>query len=453
MGVEPIASVNSLPVHKHEDDGEPYLFAPFDGRRLTHQFFRFPAKFHAPVVNQLLADYTNPGACVFDPFCGSGTLLVEASILGRDSIGIDVDPLSVFISSVKTHALKRPALDRTCEQLLDALRKHRRSAAEYDFLMHHDLDEDVFREESQSVWIPSIPNRDHWFFRYVLIDLGQLLKSIDDLAVPNTHRNFLRLAFAATIRSASRADPVPVSGLEVTSVMLAKEKTGRRIDVFSLFERRLNRMISDMETYAEARVPGADCRVYQANAARIPKSIARSVDAVVTSPPYNAAVDYYRRHKLEMFWLGFTSSQAERLALLQKYIGRPKVPQRHEYVRSKEAGPAAIAELERQMRQTSPERADAFRHYAVGMSHTYACLAPRMKPGSFMIVVVGHSTWNGTEIHTSSLMEALSDPWFRLSETHWFPAKNRHMSYGRHNSANIDREYVLIFKRTRRRKA
>ncbi len=448
MGVERIASVNSLPVHKREDDGEPYLFAPFDGKRLTHQYFRFPAKFHAPVVNQLLVDYTDPGACVFDPFCGSGTLLVEASVLGRNSIGIDVDPLSVFITSVKTHALRRAALERTCGQLLDALTPFRRSPADYDLLMHQDIDEETFKQESQSLWIPAIPNRDHWFFRYVLVDLARLLASIETLSIPSTHRDFLRLAFAATIRGASRADPVPVSGLEVTSVMLEKEKAGRRIDVYSLFERRLTRMVSDMEAYADARDPSADCRVYQVDAAQIPRNIARSVDAVITSPPYNAAVDYYRRHKLEMFWLGFTFNQADRLELLQRYIGRPKVPQRHKYVRSTEDGPAVIAELEQQMRGASPERADAFKHYAVGMSHTFACLAPRMKPGSFMIVVVGHSTWNGTEIHTSSLMEALSDPWFKLIETQWFPAKNRHMSYGRHNDANIDREYILVFKRT-----
>lgn len=53
------------------------------------------------------------------------------------------------------------------------------------------------------------------------------------------------------------------------------------------------------------------------------------IDTVITSPPYLNAVDYYRRHQLEMFWLGLVSSAAERLGLRPKYIGRAGVRQQH----------------------------------------------------------------------------------------------------------------------------
>lgn len=75
--------------------------ADFD--RLTHYLFRYPAKFHPPVVRALLERYTGKGECVFDPFCGSGTLLVEASVLGRPSIGLDVDPVAVAVTGAKVH--------------------------------------------------------------------------------------------------------------------------------------------------------------------------------------------------------------------------------------------------------------------------------------------------------------------------------------------------------------
>lgn len=61
--------------------------------KLTHYLFRFPAKFHPPVAQTLIEDYSLEGDCVLDPFCGSGTLLVEALRAGRDAVGTDIDPL------------------------------------------------------------------------------------------------------------------------------------------------------------------------------------------------------------------------------------------------------------------------------------------------------------------------------------------------------------------------
>nr|MDQ4041145.1 site-specific DNA-methyltransferase [Actinomycetota bacterium] len=75
--------------------------APEASRRYTHYLFRYPAKFHPPVAQALLERYTEPGDCVLDCFCGSGTLLVEATVAGRSAVGSDVDPVAAFVSRVK----------------------------------------------------------------------------------------------------------------------------------------------------------------------------------------------------------------------------------------------------------------------------------------------------------------------------------------------------------------
>ena len=67
------------------------------------------------------------------------------------------------------------------------------------------------------------------------------------------HRLFFRLAFGSIIRAASNADPVPVSGLEVTSHMKRREEEGRRINPFDLFRRSVNRALKDWEEYEEGR--------------------------------------------------------------------------------------------------------------------------------------------------------------------------------------------------------
>lgn len=72
---------------------------------LTHPFHKYKAKFF-PRMARALTNYTTPGdASVLDPFIGSGTLAVEASLMGIASAGIDVDPLSIFIARLKVEAL------------------------------------------------------------------------------------------------------------------------------------------------------------------------------------------------------------------------------------------------------------------------------------------------------------------------------------------------------------
>src|SRR5262249_7129683 len=95
--------------------------------RLTHYLFRYPAKFHAPVVRQLVRDYTAKGDLIYDRFCGSGTLLVEALVEGRSAIGSDVDPVAVLVSQVKSRPIRKERLLSDLEQIQAVLAPHRRS--------------------------------------------------------------------------------------------------------------------------------------------------------------------------------------------------------------------------------------------------------------------------------------------------------------------------------------
>src|SRR6266849_1523167 len=107
--------------------------------RYTHYLFRFPAKFHPPVVRHLIHAYTGIGDSILDPFCGSGTLLVEALLAGRNAVGLDVDPVAAFISRVKCTPLSPRELERAFNALQRDVQRVRRSRTEYDRLIHTDL--------------------------------------------------------------------------------------------------------------------------------------------------------------------------------------------------------------------------------------------------------------------------------------------------------------------------
>ncbi len=425
-------------------------FEPATTDKLTHYLFRYPAKFHPPVVRHLLEEYTAEGDTVLDPFCGSGTLLVEAAVLGRHAIGTDVDPVAVFASRVKTHAYTDGYLRSSADGVLKNAKPFRRSASEYDRRQHDDVTaETVLRTiREEGLWAPTIPNIYHWFRKYVVVDLARILYQIKAAQIPQSHKEFLLLCFASIIRGASNADPVPVSGLEVTSHMKRRDDEGRTIDPFQLFEKAVTKALAASASFAEQKKANTSVRVFAQDATRLTSRIRRKVDAIITSPPYNGAVDYYRRHTLEMYWLGFTSNTEERLALLPKYIGRDKVPQSHPFVADNKVDAVLVKSWEDRIRRVRPRRADAFKHYAVAMSKVLHQFSEVLPSGGCVLLVLGHSAWNGQTIPTSRLFATLAGPRFKLRDYLWYPVSNRYMSYDRHNGADINKEYVLRLERT-----
>jgi hypothetical protein len=79
---------------------------------LTHNFYRYPARFSPKLVRAAIDAFTQPGDLVLDPFVGGGTTLVEAMVSGRHAIGTDISSLATFVSEVKTTVYSEDELTR-----------------------------------------------------------------------------------------------------------------------------------------------------------------------------------------------------------------------------------------------------------------------------------------------------------------------------------------------------
>ena len=93
---------------------------------LTHGFHAYPARMHPAIARALLGELSvGPGSEVLDPFCGSGTVAVEALVAGWRCLGSDLDPLALRLARVKTERRKPKARARFLEIMGEHLARAR----------------------------------------------------------------------------------------------------------------------------------------------------------------------------------------------------------------------------------------------------------------------------------------------------------------------------------------
>jgi hypothetical protein len=375
---------------------------------------------------------------------------VEGAVLQRRTIGVDIDPVAVNVALAKTRNYDLTLVEHAVKEVLDRLGQIERSDEFYRSFMHRDVSDEDFQAivANEGLEIPQIPNLRHWFRNYVVIDLARIKQVIDLHDSDERSKLLLQIVFASIIRNSSNADPVPVSGLEFTAYMRKRDVAGRLVNPFALFRGSARKALVAVSEWISALPEGAvEPRAVTGSAFALPDEIPQNFDAVITSPPYHNAVDYYRRHQLEMFWLAYTRTQAERLALLPNYIGRPGIARKNPLL-SQPWCPSDLADQwERKIREKSLQRSNDFRHYVQAMKHVFDGLAGRLRRGAPAIFVLGQSQWQGESIPTEQLFAELAEPNFRLDDLLHYPVKNRYMSYTRHNDASIDVEHVIVLRR------
>jgi len=140
----------------------------------THNFYRYPARFSPLFVREVIRQYSRPGETVLDPFMGGGTAIVEALALGRKVIGVDLNTLAHFVSTVKTTPLSNYDVEVLEEWLADVQDVGRRGIGEADQpvrnLPRH-LQKTWADLMAQVEWLPL--ERQQNFVRCVLLKTGQ----------------------------------------------------------------------------------------------------------------------------------------------------------------------------------------------------------------------------------------------------------------------------------------
>ncbi|QOF72475.1 hypothetical protein IG197_05195 [Aminobacter sp. SR38] len=381
-------------------------------------FHSYPAKLllNIPLFFISCTKYSSPNDVVYDPFSGSGTVLVEALLAGRRAMGADANPLARLIAKAKTTYI-------SSEKITAALGK-----------VLSDVD------NARQIPFTTTIKKDMWFSEDVAVSLGSLLYSIRE----NTSGivlEFLEACFSACVKRVSVSDPRLSVPVRLKGEALEKHILGSP-GLIELFAKvvgancaRLNKMPEGCSSvvYADARLRHLDGDL--------------KADLIITSPPYAGAQKYIRASSLSIGWLGMApSNQLRELEKLN--IGREHFYKSEYSFESASVVPSAQGVLAK-IKSINSLRSHIADTYLREMDDAAEGIVSRLRQNGHLVLVVGDNMICG---HNFSTSQFVKDIFVGKGLTTTLELvddiRSRGLMTKRNKTAGtIEREHVIVFQK------
>lgn len=365
-----------------------------EDRAHVHGFHTYPARMHPLTAQRLVTAFSAERALVLDPFAGSGTVLVEAMIAGRDALGTDLNPLAVRLARCKT----APRSEASQEKLLEAAARARAFADD--------------RRKRKAGATRRYEREDvATFDPHVLLELDSLRASANSETDANVRADLLLVLSAILVKvSRKRSD----TAHRDESKRIAAGYTSK------LFLRKAEELVRRARVFESLLpTPRPRARVREDDARTLTTVEDASVDAIVSSPPYAATYDYLMHHAMRLRWLGLASE-----GLMEHEIGS-----RRRYAR------LLPAQAEHQWKDELGRFFEAARRV--------------VKPGGAIVLVLADSETGGHALRAETLAAAAARktglvPVARASQA------RPHFHDARAFAKSPRREHALYFEKVRR---
>ena len=362
-------------------------FRKSDTKEYTHCFHNYPAMMIPQVARKLLERYGVSGGWLLDPYCGTGTSLVEASMLGMNAVGCDINPLVRLIASAKTNPPPPHILDEHLADLQDTLMRMRFNG-----------------NGARAVDIPPILNMDYWFSSNVVQCLAALREQILS-AKDEAIRKFLWVAFSETARECSFTK----NGEFKLVRMPAQKLESYNPDVFGIFLGKLERNRNGLAAYLEQR-EDVEVLITDANTANGESpQMAKPFDLVITSPPYgdsSTTVAYGQFSRLSAEWIGLPNPRkVDRISMggSRKYGYLPDSP---------------VTPAINEIRSIDRKRATQVEAFYIDLYNSIRTVAASTSEQATVCYVVGNRRVKGVTLPTDEFVRvAFSDFGFSHKET------------------------------------
>ena len=417
-----------LNLKKYKD--ESWDFREADTKEYTHCFHTYPAMMIPQIARKLIKEYGREGGWLLDPYCGTGTSLVEASLFGMHSIGCDINPLVRLIAAAKSRPVCLSALDETLRELNES------------------LFEIGYRESKlPDAQVPNILNLTYWFSDEVIRTLAYLrarISHVRDKAI----QNFILVAFSETVREVSYTR----NGEFKLYRMPTNKLKDFNPDVFGIFTKKLRRNRQGLASYLEKR-KNVKVSVSMVNTVQgeLPTPHPpEGYDIVMTSPPYGdsqTTVAYGQFSRLAAEWIGLPNARkVDKLAMGG--------------VRSKEAlTDSPVSSAVEKIRSVDEKRAEEVSAFYIDLERSINSIAHVCSPHATICYVVGNRRVKGVLLPTDEfVVEAFRQHGFvhrttivRNIPNKRMPKKNSPSNIAGETSKTMHEENIVVCQRTNHR--
>lgn len=359
-------------------------------------WYLMPEAYSAPLVNDAIAEFgVREGDTVIDPFCGTGTTLLAARNLGRNALGIEVNPFLCFAGRVKTRRWYDPALLRLEAGRLLADARIRLDKACEDNLLQ------------DAAGLPDMPRRERW----IALKIACKIVTLRDCIEQNTseeNRPFFLLALASILRGASN--------MKLSPHAFGSREVKQDAPVLAMFVGRIEKMLGDVECaarcgYGEGRtdiIEGDVRRLAGLEHCLLPAKLA------ICSPPYLNNLDYTMQTRLELFFLKFVEKMDDLKALRKRMmICDAKATYRDIEDWKKVEGVQSVVEIAQQIDDKLGDKGWGWdygrmtRQYFGGLFRAIESIKTVLEPGGTLVMILGESAHAGVLVQVPDLAAEL----------------------------------------------
>lgn len=359
---------------------------------ITHGYHRYPAKFIPQIVNKLIQNFTSENDTVLDPFGGCGTTLVEAKILGRKSVGFDINPVAKLITETKITPLNPNSLENYF----------------YKFVNN-------YNNKVVSASLQHSERTNYWFDPSIQDELDKLYFVINEIKNFEVRRFYL-CAFSHILKNSSKwlmkstkpqIDPnkIPPNVFD-TFVSHIKHMMSRNSDFYELLQGSGN-----LKTVAEMKLRDSTKKFLFNDS---------SVDLIITSPPYVTSYEYADLHQLILLWLGddpirysrWYKYAREYKSFRKKFVGSKS----GERDSSKKFLGLFATHIISQLPNTRQHAKSVSKYFSDTQKSIFEMFRV-LKPGKKACIIIGNTTLAGVEIKNAEVTaEQMQDAGFVIKD-------------------------------------
>ena len=401
-------------------------------KEYTHSIHSYPAVMVSPISRNIIniVRQVMEVDSLFDPFSGSGTVLVEGMLANIKTVyGNDINPLAIFISKVKTNKLDINKLKKETSILLKQINDdYNENIDFYEYADDYCEKNLQLYFTSKDGWgndaprylkkymdlkkinfeIPDFKNIGYWFKPRVILQLQMIKNHILKIEDENI-RDFVFVSFSESVRLVSNRRNGEFKMFRIPPIKVKSFKP----NVLKEFAYILDKNIEKMNGFAEAcnkNGSTSKVRIFNNNVIDLFGIADSSIDLVITSPPYGdsrTTVAYGEYSRLSLQWMGIDLlglSDKEIMMIDKTLMGGTKFRNGFEFsIPSK-----TLKKSLNSIKNNSLERAGDVYSFYLDLEKAISAISKKTKTGGYQFWVVGNRTVKGELLKTDKIIKEIA---------------------------------------------